>query len=1512
MFTRLLKGRGAVRLLAALCIALPMASWAVDPTAEWCGDFPNSGEDAGVVVSEKNGYTISKNNPGNISTPSYMAVKSTGGWPMTITANNSEITTVFAYRLANDKEGCIAGLKVGGNNKGVYVNMDANRALYCGFNGNATYADLSTTHADDGEMHYIVTGYSSTDGASVYLDGVKLADLADAKNGNAQEVVFGAVRGPELILNGSKFFYAAVYDSKLSDSDALAAYERADAALCASVTAGNTGTAFDAATYGGKFVTVTGEEGGYLNVAAPVSVREITLAGEPFAIKLAAGATLTADAIDAGAASITIDVSAYGYDWEDIARNAVSGVPYRVMPVKCPSVTGDVTIDTSYITVPYGYSCASVPTAYGPALEFTTDLQFGSLNINFPGGRSSVVNSTDARVSDNATYSGLMHGAFPVIGTSWNDVPAQNATDVAIPTYVKDDGSVVTDGEATITLSGVNNPYTTGDNPGDRILYGYCDDGGSPVVTISNIPFEKYRVIAYAATDTGNTTFCPKTINGVSYSTVAAGSTATPTVSGGTGAWGASSSRSKLAEGVNYLVSDVITETTTVTINNVKSNLGRAAIPAVQIIEVGVVTSTDDRIIEDGGELEIDEPLSENFIIVHCDGDLTIKGTELHTVTEDDLAWIDLGDVTGTVTLGAYTSYTLDDTRTLPAEFAFGEGSTVVIAASRAEYGRDDFTVSGLTGVSFVKLVFPDETTKTVTVTDGTASCDGTDVQIGGAATVYDLTFANNEEDVGKYGYHTNQGTFTYTCGVGELNYDRAAKFNNDSWDKTTGLYLKCSPYIDLAASVFNSLEDFTIVLVGQMSPTANTIFLHLGSCNSGNGNGLLIATTETGDEVLIAKNTEKVVDEAHGVKAKVPNAATARHAYVISKSGSKFIVWVDGVKRGEIEVGNDFKLGSSGHSGAQVGSHFGGDGLGSKWKKVQNEESETGVVNVIRVFDYAVSDAQAEVVFAEYPYTSAGGLYTRTVDADADFSSNEAWAKEDDLSMYDVPVGATVGDTFYNPSATITVDTEDRVALTVNANVTLDKLTVSGSGTLAFERDGDYTVNVGDVAIIGAPVVMEYGAVDLSGTPVQINATGHLIFDCTPIDVPTVYTTTTYQLTGITDNDDTKIEIVEPDADACHTVTSVYNVSGSFYEVVVTPNHTAGDEIYYTGGYWGTPQNPSDAMTVALSDGTATAVFPNDVVVVDSHVTGGNASTAYVDSTLPANVAAIKVDKNYTFEPGVSEAILGGATVTITSGNTLTFGTTWHGLNLGAVRLDGPGEVAIDGAASGSAEDETAGTFKVSGAVTGTATLNIAAGKTLTVTSEGSIANSITLAGVGAELLVANDATVAQPTTSVEGYEPQCEPYSVDTFSGTRWYLAALPPEFDPQEADATFPSDAVEAEDAQAAAKAAVTDLYGADYANLLDYVVSGESGAWEVTVKVDDDVVEDAAEAALDVINDDSGTITIPAGLYYRITTETELGTGTPGESTQSDGTAVEVTKPGTTQGFIKVELSPSPIQ
>ena len=728
-------------------------------------------------------------------------------------------------------------------------------------------------------------------------------------------------------------------------------------------------------------------------------------------------------------------------------------------------------------------------------------------------------------------------------------------------------------------------------------------------------------------------------------------------------------------------------------------------------------------------------------------GTLTVAGTVTGKIVNTGALTVN-GSVsgvvsnTGTVSVGSsgvINLGTLRDFTGISAE----SGASITVEQTRADVGAGAMVITNigdgyLPATITVKKI--DGTTDTVAVSEGVATYGDGTVQIDGEATIYDITFKNNSTDT------RDSGTFIYKGPTsGELKYDSAPTFNNGAFDDTTGVYIKHHPYINGAASVFYGLEDFTAVVVGQMSPSNKTEFIHFGS-SSGTNPGLLIATTENENEVVIAATSgDSVLDgEGECVKAQIPSAATARHAFVIIKSGMEFAVYADGVKRGVFTVSSDFKLGTSGHSGIQVGSDFGGQIYqgNSGYTNVGNNDAQTGFVNVIRVFDYAISEAQALAVFNEYPYVPQGGLYTRTIDADANLSSTGAWAKDgDDANTYAVPVGATIDDQFYNPSATLTVDAS--ATLNVNATLALETLTVGGSAALTIESDGTHVLSA-PTAVINTPVTIKYGAVNLAGSAVQFNANGSLCFDCSDFDISGVYSETRYQLTGLVDQDDAKVTVVVPTA-AARTATKNYNSNG-YYELVVTPDHEAGSNVYYKSGYFG--KGGDQQFSVVLSDGTtSTVVFPGDTVVIDSK---SSQDPIYVGE-LPDNVAAISIARTTKLASGNKDtAMLNGATVTVAAGGALTIYRDWNEIKLGDVVFNGLG-VTLDQSTSGNVSGGQDRVLSIVGAVSGSAPLTIVGG--VSVASTGSIANAIVLAGAGATLVVQSGAAATVPTSGNADY---------------------------------------------------------------------------------------------------------------------------------------------------------------
>ncbi|MCR5753035.1 MAG: hypothetical protein K6G91_13865 [Kiritimatiellae bacterium] len=166
---------------------------------------------------------------------------------------------------------------------------------------------------------------------------------------------------------------------------------------------------------------------------------------------------------------------------------------------------------------------------------------------------------------------------------------------------------------------------------------------------------------------------------------------------------------------------------------------------------------------------------------------------------------------------------------------------------------------------------------------------------------------------------------------------------------------------------------------------------------------------------------------------------------------------------------------------------------------------------------------------------------------------------------------------------------------------------------------------------------------------------------------------------------------------------------------------------------------------------------------------------------------------------------------------------------------------------------------------------------------------------------------TFAGTVAAAEGLEVNDETVGTVT---TYTAASAAPTALDPASG---VTSVTIEAADEVAATNAVViTPPTGvsdaAAYRALFDIAAkgAGEEGKFVVSINgIKEEVVEGVNADVVNVFSGDT-SVTVPAGLYYRITTGTSLPISGSGAATLSDGTAETVTKPGTTQGFIKVEL------
>lgn len=219
--------------------------------------------------------------------------------------------------------------------------------------------------------------------------------------------------------------------------------------------------------------------------------------------------------------------------------------------------------------VPYALSLVPVSTS--------------SINVNFRNNYSGIAN-------DDVMGYGARGYVAPL--SKWSNLQAVDSVDNTPASLNLDNGAVV-------TVTGTRGYWNaTLLSATADLRHGYIDETSTegknaPTVTVANVPYDKYRVVVFCSTDTENAQFGKVTINGTDYSSTY---TQTSLAYGdgyrtikGDGNWGnagASNGAYGPVEGINYLVTPVLSGSTATIVGHRVSSAVRGCIAAIQIIEV--------------------------------------------------------------------------------------------------------------------------------------------------------------------------------------------------------------------------------------------------------------------------------------------------------------------------------------------------------------------------------------------------------------------------------------------------------------------------------------------------------------------------------------------------------------------------------------------------------------------------------------------------------------------------------------------------------------------------------------------------------------------------------------------------------------------------------------------------------------------------------------------------------------------------------------------------------------
>ena len=302
------------------------------------------------------------------------------------------------------------------------------------------------------------------------------------------------------------------------------------------------------------------------------------------------------------------------------------------------------------------------------SLALHTVADIDSININFNDAEAT-------KVTPRTTTTAVGPSVYAVMPACWSQMLGTNNNTLNGVTAVGDDGEIFyASCASTVTITGTRGTYSDwrGTYPSaSDVRYGYIDEAdgtySTPTVTITNIPFDYYKVVFIPSTDTGDSKFGYITVNGKNYSSdnlEKATDGDYNIVSDSTAAWGKTQVADYL-HGVNYLVTPVHANNSgkTLTVTGHKSN-GRGCIAAIQIVNgltyvhgQNIAASAINAVsiegepayikLDAGATLTLDEALTASKLCLCSDGSVTLSAVAQPSA--EYLAKIDVSSVKGAV-----------------------------------------------------------------------------------------------------------------------------------------------------------------------------------------------------------------------------------------------------------------------------------------------------------------------------------------------------------------------------------------------------------------------------------------------------------------------------------------------------------------------------------------------------------------------------------------------------------------------------------------------------------------------------------------------------------------------------------------------------------------------------------------------------------------------------------------------------------------------------------------------
>ena len=649
------------------------------------------------------------------------------------------------------------------------------------------------------------------------------------------------------------------------------------------------------------------------------------------------------------------------------------------------------------------------------------------------------------------------------------------------------------------------------------------------------------------------------------------------------------------------------------------------------------------------------------------------------------------------------------------AEYASGSGSTPT-----------PFVVSNVPAGADVWLMRQNGNFVATTV-DGTSRTYAGGSSFAGSACWHEWDFEqkdaqqnpdypNKLNDTGKYGGASGAVTLSTTTSLTIDNY--STYYDTNVAVPVTG-ETKCSLSSTVQPNAnCGSFGTVWSAAVRCTMPSANnTVGIAFGDTS----NGILgLATGAQANLVELFNWTT----EGYSTLARFPveSSASSMHIYVlvVTEDATTSTKYVSVYRDGEFIHKAAFQLNTTGSIACfKVGAVYNGS---PSFNFTLNDASN-GAVDYIRLYDKILDESDVVGLSLRRPFVSATDLFERTPSALADWSQANEWSKtaaNTGAKTFEAKPGA-------GANVTLTTDGSTQLNLNLSADCTYGTLIFSGSGAVGLHQSSSGKISAAMMVVRGGvDLTVDYDAVNLGSTPVGVDPDATLTFDFSGypfIEITDTAAPRTVYLTGevvATEYDDTVVSRILVTGTPKHTWTvsnPAYDSVNKHFYVTITPDHTAGAEIYYNGGYITAKMTGDGGTDIGKVFNNAdlttkTTLFAGDTVVVSQTSSTETDDTAYISETFNGNLKVTRTTLNLM--PGSGSRILNGRSITVDDGKTLNLKqnkwSPYHTFHFGSLTLKGAGTINF----ANDAEIETLNYNKNADAQN----ITVANGATLTVTT--------------------------------------------------------------------------------------------------------------------------------------------------------------------------------------------------